>query len=49
MKFKLTNINEIYEIYRKINYIIYDYEIITSFKPSKKIKYFLLKNKFFIS
>ena len=49
IRFKLTNINEICEIYRKINYIIHDYEIIINLKPFKKIRFFLLKNKFFIS
>ena len=49
MKFKLINVDEVCEIYRKINYIIHDYKIIINFKPFKKIKFFLLKNKFFIS
>ena len=49
MRFKLTNVNKICEIYYKINHIIYDYEIITSLKPFKEIKFFLLKNKFFLS
>ena len=48
MKFKLININKIYKIYRKINYIIHDYEIIINFKFFEKIKFFLLKNNFFI-
>ena len=48
IKFKSININEICEICRKINYIIYDYKIIISFKFFKKIKFFLLKNKLFI-
>ena len=49
IKFKLINVNEIYEIYYKINYIIYNYEIIINLKLFEKIKFFLLKNKFFIS
>ena len=49
MKFKLINVDEVCEIYRKINYIIHDYKIIINFKPFEKIKFFLLKNKFFIS
>ena len=48
IRFKLTNVDEIYEICREINYIIYDYKIITSFKSFKKIRFFLLKDKFFI-
>ena len=48
IKFKSININEICEICRKINYIIYDYKIIISFRFFKKIKFFLLKNKLFI-
>ena len=48
MRFKLVSVNEICEIYRKINYITHDCEIITSFKFFKEIKFFLLKDKFFI-
>ena len=48
IRFKLINVNEIYEIYCKINYIIHDCEIIMNLKFFKKIKFFLLKNKFFI-
>ena len=48
IKFKLTNVDEIYEICYKINHIIYDYEIITNLKPFEKIKSFLLKNISFI-
>ena len=48
MKFKLTNVDKIYEIYYKINHIIHDCEIIINFKFLKKIRFFLLKNKLFI-
>ena len=48
IKFKLISVDEVYEIYRKINHIIYDYKIKMNFKFFKKIKFFLLKNKFFI-
>ena len=49
MKFKLINVDEIYEICRKTNHIIHDYKIITNLKFFKKIRFFLLKNKLFIS
>ena len=49
IKFRLTNVNETCEICRKINYIIHDCEIIINFKLFKEIKFFLLKDKFFIS
>ena len=49
IKFKLTNVNETCEIYRKINHIIHDYKIIINLKLFEKIKFFLLKNIFFIS
>ena len=49
IRFKLTNVDKACEIYRKINHVIHDYEIITNLKPFKKIRFFLLKNKPFIS
>ena len=49
MRFKLINIDETCEIYRKINHIIHNYEIIINLKHFKKIRFFLLKDKFFIS
>ena len=49
MRFKLINVDEICEIHRKIDHIIYNYKIIINLKPFKEIKFFLLKDKFFIS
>ena len=49
MRFKLINIDKTCEICRKIDHIIYDYKIIINLKLFKKTKFFLLKNKLFIS
>lgn len=48
MRFKLINLDEVYEIYRKIKHVIHNCEILIRLKPSNETKSFLLKDKFSI-